>query len=140
MTTALGELPREAPTRSRLDVKALVVFFALAYVLSWLWAFPLAVADLIVLRGEGWPTHYPALFGPAIAAGGGYRLDPGSPRVRTYWLGVARWRVPLRWWLVARAGPAVFLGLALIAMAAAGNPCRAWRTSGSSAVSRRSAW
>jgi hypothetical protein len=68
MTTATGELPREAPSGSPLDVKALVVFFALAYALSWSWAFPLAVAHLVVRRGEGWPTHYPLLLGPAIAA------------------------------------------------------------------------
>jgi len=42
--------------------------FRLAYALSWARAFPLAAAHLLVLRGEGWPAHYPALFGPAIAA------------------------------------------------------------------------
>lgn len=119
MTTALGELPREAPSRSRLDVKALVVFFALAYALSWLWAFPLAAAHLIVLRGEGWPTHYPALFGPAIAAVVVTAWTLGRTGVRDLLARVARWRVPLRWWLAA-VSPAVFLGLALIAMASAG--------------------
>jgi hypothetical protein len=34
---------------------------------------------------------------------------------------MARWRVPLRWWLAALS-PAAFLGLALIAMVMAGKP------------------
>lgn len=119
MTTATGELPREAPSGSRLDVKALVAFFALAYALSWSWAIPLAVAHLIVRRGEGWPTHYPLLLGPAIAALVVTAWTMGRPGVRDLLARVARWRVPLRWWLAA-VSPAAFLGLALIAMAAAG--------------------
>ena len=103
----------------RLDVRALVVFFALAYALSWSWAIPLAAAHLIVLRGEGWPTHYPALFGPAIAAVVVTAWTMGRPGIRDLLARVARWRVPLRWWLAA-VSPAAFLGLALIAMAAAG--------------------
>ena len=55
--TAIGERRRQAPIGPRLDVRALVVFFALAYALSWAWAFPLAAAHLVVLRGAGWPTH-----------------------------------------------------------------------------------
>jgi uncharacterized protein len=43
----------------------------------------------------------------------------GRPGVRDLLARVARWRVPLRWWLAA-VSPATFLGLALIAMAAAG--------------------
>ena len=119
MTTALGELPREAPSRSRLDVKALVAFFALAYALSWSWAIPLAVAHLVVRRGEAWPTHYPLLLGPAIAAVVVTAWTMGRPGVRDLLARVARWRVPLRWWLAA-VSPAAFLGLALIGMAAAG--------------------
>ncbi len=119
MTAATGELSREAPSRSRLDVKALVAFFALAYALSWSWAIPLGVAHLIVRRGEGWPTHYPLLLGPAIAAVLVTAWTMGRPGVRDLLARVARWRVPLRWWLAA-VSPAAFLGLALIAMAAAG--------------------
>jgi membrane protease YdiL (CAAX protease family) len=117
--TVIGEQPRQARVGPRLDVKALVVFFALAYALSWSWAFPLAAAHLVVFRGEGWPTHYPALFGPAIAAVVVTAWTMGRPGIRDLLARVARWRVPLRWWLVALS-PAAFLGVALIAMAAAG--------------------
>ena len=43
----------------------------------------------------------------------------GRPGVRDLLARMVRWRVPVRWWLVA-VSPVVFLGLALIAMAAAG--------------------
>jgi membrane protease YdiL (CAAX protease family) len=119
--TAIGERPRQARGGSRLDVKALVVFFALAYALSWSWAIPLAAAHLVVRRGEGWPTHYPLLLGPAIAAVVVTAWTMGRPGVGDLLARMARWRVPLRWWLAA-VSPAVFLGLPLIAMVVAGKP------------------
>ena len=114
--TAIGERSRAARGDSRLDVKAVVVFFVLAYVLSWSWAVPLAAAHLVVRRGVGWPTHLPALLGPAIAAVVVTAWTMGRPGVRDL---LARWRVPIRWWLVA-VSPVAFLGLALAAMTAAG--------------------
>ena len=65
---AIGERRRQAPSRPRLNVRALAVYFVLAYALSWAWVFPLAADHLRVVRGAGWPTHYPALFGPTVAA------------------------------------------------------------------------
>ena len=118
---AVGKRPRETRGGPRLDVRALVVFFALAYALSWSWAIPLAAAHLVVRRGGGWPTHYPALFGPAIAAVVVTAWIMGRPGVRDLLARMARWRVPLRWWLAALS-PAAFLGLALIAMVMAGKP------------------
>jgi membrane protease YdiL (CAAX protease family) len=117
----IGKRSRETRGGSRLDVRALVAFFALAYALSWSWAIPLAAAHLVVRRGEGWPTHYPSLLGPAIAAVVITAWTMGRPGVRDLLARMARWRVPLRWWLAALS-PAAFLGLALTAMAAAGKP------------------
>jgi CAAX protease family protein len=117
--TAIGERSRAARGGSRLDVKALVVFFVLAYVLSWSWVIPLAAAHLVVRRSVGWPTHLPALLGPAIAAVVVTAWTMGRPGVRDLLARLARWRVPIRWWLVA-VSPVAFLGLALAAMTAAG--------------------
>jgi membrane protease YdiL (CAAX protease family) len=80
---------------------------------------PLAAAHLVVHRGEGWPTHCPALLGPAIAAVVVTAWTMGRPGVRGLLARMVRWRVPIRWWLVALS-PVAFLGLALIAMVAAG--------------------
>ena len=119
--TALGERRRQAPIGPRLDVRALAVFFVLAYALSWAWAFPLAAEHVTVLRGAGWPTHYPALFGPAVAAVLVTAWTMGRPGIHDLLARMARWRVRPRWWLAALS-PAAFPGLALIAMAAAGKP------------------
>ena len=116
--TVIGERSRATRFASRLDVKALVVFFALAYALSWSWAVPLAAAHLVVRRGVGWPTHLPALLGPAIAAVVVTAWTMGRPGVRDLLARLVRWRVPTRWWLVA-VSPVAFLGLALAVMAAA---------------------
>jgi CAAX protease family protein len=104
---------------TRLNVKALAVYFVLAYALSWAWAIPLAAVHLVVRQGQGWPTHYPALLGPAIAAVIVTAWTMGRPGVRDLLARTGRWRVPARWWLVA-VSPAAFLGLALLLMAATG--------------------
>jgi membrane protease YdiL (CAAX protease family) len=121
--TATGVRSRQAhggpQPGARFDVKALAAFFALAYALSWAWAIPLAAAHLMVRQGQGWPTHYPALLGPAIAAVIVTAWTMGRPGVRDLLARMARWRVPARWWLVA-VSPAAFLALALLLMAATG--------------------
>lgn len=77
--TAIGERSRQVGGGPRLDVRALAAFFMLAYVLSRSWVIPLAAAHEVVRRGAGWPTHVPALLGPAVAAGTPDRLDDGPP-------------------------------------------------------------
>ncbi len=121
--TATGIRPRSARGGSRpgarLDVKALIAFSALAYAVSWSWAVPLAAAHLVVRQGQGWPTHYLALFGPAIAAVAVTAWTLGRLGVRDLLARMIKWRVALRWWLAALS-PVAFLGLALIMMAATG--------------------
>ena len=56
---AVGRLARRHPV---------LVFFFLAYLISWSWWVPLAVRGEVVRAGVGWPTHLPGLLGPAIAA------------------------------------------------------------------------
>lgn len=116
---AVDERQRAARGGPRLDVRALVVFVALAYALSWSWVIPLAAAGLVVRRGVGWPSHLPALLGPAIAAVVVTAWTMGRPGLRDLGARLARWRVPLRWWLAA-VSPVVFLGLALAVMGVAG--------------------
>jgi hypothetical protein len=36
--------------------------------LTWAWWLPLAVAGRTVTQGDGWPTHFPGLLGPSLAA------------------------------------------------------------------------
>jgi uncharacterized protein len=112
---------RSAQGAERLDRRALVAFFALAYALSWSWAIPLAAAHQVVHRGAVWPTHYPALLGPAIAAVVVTAWTMGRPGLRDLGARLARWRVAPRWWLAA-VSPATFLAFGLIALRVAGKP------------------
>jgi membrane protease YdiL (CAAX protease family) len=114
---ATRRLPRLAG--ERFDPKALVAFFALAYALSWAWVIPLAVTHQVVDRGDGWPTHYPSLLGPLLAAFAVTAWTMGPPGVRDLLARMGRWRVRLRWWLVA-VSPAAFGAIALLALASAG--------------------
>jgi membrane protease YdiL (CAAX protease family) len=116
-----GERALAAPPGRQVRTGRLIAFFALAYILSWSWVVPLAAAHQVVQRGSGWPTHYPALFGPAIAAIAVTAWTAGRPGVRDLLLRMGRWRVGLGWWLAALS-PVLFLGLGLIAVALAGKP------------------
>lgn len=118
---ALGAQAQPAQRAPRFDLRALVAFFALAYALSWSWALSLAAVNLVVRRGAGWPTHYPSLLGPAIAAVAVTAWTMGRPGLRDLLERVVRWRVAPRWWLVA-VSPVAFLALALIAVRVAGKP------------------
>jgi uncharacterized protein len=118
---AIGARMRPAQGAARLDLRALAAFFALACALSWSRAIPLAAAHQVVYRGEGWPTHYPSLLGPAIAAVAVTAWTMGRPGLRDLLARLVRWRVAPRWWLVA-VSPVAFLALGLIAMRVAGKP------------------
>ena len=61
-------VPPAHEERSAFNAKALVAFFALTYALSWGWVIPLALTGNTVLQGRGWPTHFPSLLGPMVAA------------------------------------------------------------------------
>ena len=87
----------ETSARSRVDTLdpktgaktlwPLASFVALAYAVSWAWMFPLVAAGDVVEKGVGWPTHFPVLFGPALAA---FVVTAGSSVVRafaTFWPG-----------------------------------------------------
>jgi uncharacterized protein len=97
----------------------LASFVVLAYALSWVWAFPFVAAGDVVRKGVGWPTHFPALLGPALAAFAVTAVVWGRIGVRDLLARIARWRMPVRWWAAALS-PAAFLGVALAVESAAG--------------------
>ena len=121
MMASTGAQVRPARGAARFDLRALVAFFVLAFALSWSWAITLAAARQVVYRGVGWPTHYPSLLGPAIAAVVVTAWTMGRPGLRDLLARLVRWRVAPRWWLVA-VSPFAFLAIGLIAMRVAGKP------------------
>src|SRR3982074_499222 len=72
----------------------LAPFVVLAYVVPWAWMFPLVAGGDVVRKGVGWPTHFPALLGPALAALVVTALVWGRAGVRDLLARTARWRVP----------------------------------------------
>ena len=70
--TSKADLPISIPARSgrgRSGHKpGVATFFVLAYALSWACLIPLVVTGSVVTAGTGWPTHFPALLGPLVAA------------------------------------------------------------------------
>ena len=74
---------------------------------------PLAVTHQVVDRGQGWPTHYPALFGPAVAALLVVATTTGRRGIAELLGRMVWWRVGWRWWLVALS-PLVFVGIAVL--------------------------
>jgi membrane protease YdiL (CAAX protease family) len=99
---------------------ALIWFFVLAYALSWAWAVPLALLGEVVRRGHGWPASFPALFGPMVAAFIVTGVVFGRGGIGDLWQRMIRWRVPLRWWLVALS-PVAFLAVALVGLRVLGH-------------------
>jgi uncharacterized protein len=120
----------------------LASFVVLAYVVSWAWTFPFVAAGDVVKKGVGWPTHFPALLGPALAALVVTALVWGRSGVRDLLARMARWRMPLRWW-AATLSPLAFLAVALAVASAAGKLPRGsdfGRYSGLSAIGVVPVW
>ena len=88
----------------------LLAYLLLAYGLSRAWLLPMAFGGLVVLTGEGWPTHFPALLGPMVAA---LLVAAGTGKLRPLLASMVRVLVPLRWWVVALS-PLILLGGVLL--------------------------
>ncbi len=116
---------------------ALAAFTGVALLASWAWTWPLVATGATIEKGVGWPTHFPALLGPALAAFVVTAWLAGRPGVAELRSRVLRWRLPLRWWAAALS-PLAFLALALVIAAAAGN-LPSLGEFGATAASRRSA-
>jgi uncharacterized protein len=123
MATVRGTIRRAGGRRRAAgaapETGALLAFFALAYALSWAWVVPLALTHQVVRRGDGWPTHAPALLGPLVAAFAVTAWTAGRPGVRELLARMGRWRVAPRWWLVALS-PIAFLAVTLAGLLVAG--------------------
>ena len=110
LSTRMTSAIRRAPLAS---------FGEFAYAISWAWAFSLVAAGVVVKKGVGWPTHFPALLGPGLAAIVVTALVCGRIGVRDLLARMVRWRMPVRWWAAALS-PAAYLGVALVVASAAG--------------------
>jgi len=109
------------PVRAWVSDHPLLAYVLLAYLISWSWWVPLAVAGVKTRPGQGWPTHLPGLLGAAIAAILVTALAQGRVGLRGLAARAYRWRVPARWYLLI-AGTAALLALAPVVRSIRGAP------------------
>jgi len=119
-SVAKGRGARRIPVRTNDSLRALAAFVILACGLSWAWTLPFAAAGDVIEKGSGWPTHLPALLGPAFAAMLVTAWWSGREGLRELFSRMGRWRMPGRWWL-ATLSPLAFFAVAIATAAATGN-------------------
>ncbi len=103
-------------TRSRLSERhPLILYFVIAYALTWSIAGPLALAaqSVIGFHLPQW-IHYLAQFGPALSAVSLTFLTAGMAGLRELGSRVVRWRVGARWIMVAVSSPIAMFAIAAI--------------------------
>ena len=98
------------------DPRALVAFFLLAYLLNWAWVIPLAATGHTVFQGMGWPTHFPSLLAPLVAAFIVTACTTGRSGARDLLGRMGRWRIGWRWWVAQFSGLPSGLGLVGVAL------------------------
>jgi membrane protease YdiL (CAAX protease family) len=94
---------------------SLIMFFVLAYGLSWALEIPLALRarGLIAAPIPG-SLHYLAAYGPMLAAIIVTGLTDGQVALKALWERMRKWRVRPMWWLVALAPLVLYALLALV--------------------------
>jgi deazaflavin-dependent oxidoreductase (nitroreductase family) len=87
----------------------LIAYVVLAWGLSWAYWIPMALRGEVVTPG-GNVSHFPGLLGPLVAAVIVTAIAEGRAGLRDFGGRLVRWRVPLRWYLVAALPYVIFLG------------------------------
>jgi membrane protease YdiL (CAAX protease family) len=85
-----------------------VAYVVLAWGLSWAYWIPMALRGEIVTPG-GNSSHFPGLLGPLVAAVIVTAFAQGWAGLRDFGARLVRWRVPLRWYLLAALPYLIFL-------------------------------
>jgi len=107
--------------RSLVRRHRVAAFVVLTFSLSWSWLIAIAVRADLVRAGDGWPTHLPALAGPAVAAVVVTAVADGRPGLADLAARLTRWRVGRRWWLLV-LGTAALALLAVVVALVTGQP------------------
>lgn len=92
-----------------MNMRPVVAYVVLAYLLSWIWWIPMAASGTVVDPGQGWPTHLPGLLGPAVAAVVVTAATQGRSGLADLWARIVRWRVGWVYYLIILATAAMAL-------------------------------
>jgi membrane protease YdiL (CAAX protease family) len=94
---------------------SLLMFFVLAYALSWAVEIPLALrAQGLISAPIPWSLHYLSAYGPMLAAIIVTGITSGGEGLRELARRMFKWRVRPVWWLVAFAPLVLYALLALV--------------------------
>lgn len=94
-------LGKALPPRVHRSRGSVWLYFLVAYGLSWVWLILIALTGGHVVEGRGWPTHFPALVGPTLAALAVTVRAGGRPALADLRRRMVLVRVPARWWAMA---------------------------------------
>jgi membrane protease YdiL (CAAX protease family) len=114
-----ASLQDRGTAKADFDPIGVVVFYLVTLLLSWGWTIPMVLAGWTIEKGDAWPTHFPALAGPLIAAVAVTAWRTKSASTKALFGRMVAWRAPGRVWLGA-ISPAIFLALALLVMLVGG--------------------
>lgn len=94
---------------------SLLVYFILAYAISWAIEIPLAASAQGWIRPPVHPAlHYLASFGPLLSALMVTIVTEGLQGIRQLFAGLLKWRVGVGWMLFSTLSPVVLFGIAAI--------------------------
>ena len=99
----------------------IVLFVVVTFAWSWAWWIPMAMRGEIV-RAGAWPTHFPGLIGPWVGALATTAVVDGVAGLRAFASSLVRWRVDVKWALVAALSPFAMLLVAFVALRVSGAP------------------
>ncbi len=92
----------------------ILVFFLLAWLFSWVFMVPLALARRgMIAPLPGW-LHYLSAYGPLLSALVLIGMTEGSPGLRAWWSRLTRWRAGVGPWSLALS-PLLLYGIAAVA-------------------------
>jgi uncharacterized protein len=117
--------------RMRPKSLSLVLFFGLAYAISWIFWLPPVWLNISIQTPLGRLFETVGNFGPFLAALILIFFQQGAAGIRTLRDRLFAWRVPARWYLVALLGPFVLMAGAIAASTALGRPSIELRQPGS---------
>jgi membrane protease YdiL (CAAX protease family) len=104
---------------SQQETRYLILYFVLAYAISWAIGIPLALEHqgLLAPRIPNW-AHYFVAYGPLLSAVIVTGLSEGVLGLKNLWERLTLWKVPSIWWVAAFSpliiGVVVILGLVLV--------------------------
>jgi len=94
--------------------KSIITYFVLAYALSWCAFIPLALSAQGILQGVPSWLHFVGAFGPLLAAFFVTWRTNGKAGLRELLGRMTRWRIGLRWILIAILSPVVLFMIAIL--------------------------